>query len=187
MSLPEKIKAVRENATCLHTRNEVEAALDRMAIDITKELQDEHPVVLCVMIGGVIPTGALMSRIDFPLEIDYVHTTRYGLATKGSDNLEWVNKPRTDLKGRTVLIVDEILDGGLTLAGIVEYCKAQQAKAVYTAVLVDKMRPREPGGVEECDFYGLKVVDRFLFGYGMDYKEYLRNAPGIFAVAEEDV
>ncbi len=93
--------------------------------------------------------------------------------------------PRTNLKGRTVVIVDDILDGGVTLANIVAFCKVHEARNVFTAVLIDKKKPREKGGIEDVDFKGLIVDDRFVFGYGLDYQEYLRNAPGIYAVAEE--
>ncbi|MCW5588827.1 MAG: hypoxanthine-guanine phosphoribosyltransferase [Legionellales bacterium] len=183
MSIPSDIQEVFNQATCLHTREEVEAAIDRMANEITRDLHAKHPVVLCVMIGGVIPTAGLLSRMEFPLELDYVHTTRYGKETHASA-LEWRKEPTIDLTDRTVLIVDEILDGGLTLSAIIEYCQQHQAREVYSAVLVDKMRPREEGGIAEADYYGLKVIDKWLFGYGMDYKEYLRNAPGIYAVAD---
>lgn len=181
MSIPNKIKSVYEKSTCLYTSHEVEAALDRMAIKIHEQLHDKNPVILCVMIGGMVPLGNLLVRLDFPLEVDYVHATRYkGEITGGS--IEWKIKPSAQLEGRTVLVVDDILDGGLTLAAIIDEIKVLGAHEVYSAVLVDKFRKRVPKGLQKADFVGLEVEDHYIFGYGMDYNEYLRNAPGIFVV-----
>ncbi|MFJ1267685.1 hypoxanthine-guanine phosphoribosyltransferase [Legionella lytica] len=181
MTIPSKIKEVYEKSTCLFTTNEVEAALDRMAINIHEELQDENPVLICVMVGGLVLLGNLLPRLDFPLEVDYVHATRYRGATVGGD-IHWKVKPSVNLAGRTVLVVDDILDGGITLAAIMDEINQLGAKKVYSAVLVDKYRKRVENGLQEADFVGLQIEDHFIFGYGMDYNEYLRNAPGIFVV-----
>jgi hypoxanthine phosphoribosyltransferase len=184
MSIPEKIKSVYEKSSCLYTSNEVEAALDRMAINIHDKLKDKNPVILCVMIGGLVPLGNLLLRLDFPLEVDYVHATRYRGEITGGD-IHWKVKPSANITGRTVLIVDDILDGGVTLAAIIEEIKKMGASEVYSAVLVDKYRKRVPNGLQKADFVGLQVEDHYIFGYGMDYNEYLRNAPGIFVVDPE--
>lgn len=181
MTIPHKIKSVYEKASCLFTTNEVEAALDRMAIKIHEKLHDQNPVIICVMIGGLVPLGNLLPRLDFPLEVDYVHATRYRGEITGGEML-WKVRPSTNLTGRTVLVVDDILDGGVTLAAIIAEIKALGAEQVYSAVLVDKYRKRVPDGLQEADFVGLEVEDHYIFGYGMDYHEYLRNAPGIFVV-----
>lgn len=181
MTIPHKIKEVYEKSTCLYTTNEVEAALDRMAINIHKELQDQNPVLVCVMVGGLVLLGNLLPRLDFPLEVGYVHATRYKGETTGG-TLSWNVKPTAHLKGRAVLVVDDILDGGITLAAIIAEIKALGASKVYSAVLVDKYRKRVSNGLQEADFVGLQVEDHYIFGYGMDYNEYLRNAPGIFVV-----
>jgi hypoxanthine phosphoribosyltransferase len=185
MSIPSKIKEVYENSTCLFTTKEVEAALDRLAINIHEQLQDKNPIILCVMIGGLVPMGNLLPRLDFPLEVDYLHATRYKGGITGGE-LQWKVKPSSNLANRTVLVVDDILDGGLTLAAIIAEVKALGAKEVYCAVLVDKHHKRLPNGLQKADFVGLKVDDHYIFGYGMDYNEYLRNAPGIFVVSPKD-
>ncbi|MGC1182046.1 hypoxanthine-guanine phosphoribosyltransferase [Legionella sp.] len=181
MTIPHKIKEVYEKSTCMFTTNEVEAALDRMAINIHKELQDQNPVLICVMVGGLVLLGNLLPRLDFPLEVDYVHATRYRGAITGGD-IQWKVKPSSSLAGRTVLVVDDILDGGITLAAIMDEVNALGAKKVYSAVLVDKYRKRVKNGLQAADFVGLQIEDHYIFGYGMDYNEYLRNAPGIFVV-----
>lgn len=184
MQLPARIREVYAKATCLYTKQEVETALDKMAAEIKAKLQDKNPVLLCVMVGGLIPAGNLLPRLDFHMEIDYVHATRYNGATRGG-TLEWLVKPRVSLADRTVLILDDILDGGITLAALVEYCKAQGAHSVYTAVLLDKQQTRLAEGLPKADFTGIAIEDGFVFGYGMDYQGYLRNAPGIYVVAPE--
>lgn len=175
----EEVRRVAAEADLLYSRAAVDAAFERMAGDITMRLQDRTPVVLCVMIGAVVAAGQLLSRLDFPLEIDYVHATRYRGETSGSE-LHWLATPATSLQGRDVLIIDDILDEGYTLRAIVDYCREQGAREVLTAVLVDKLHDRKQ--LEQADFTGLEVEDRYVFGYGMDYKGYLRNAPGIYAV-----
>lgn len=181
-----KITGISSRAECLYDEVQVGIALDRMAGAITRKLGETNPLVLGVMVGALIPLGHLLTRLNFPLTVDYIHATRYQGKTRGGD-LHWLVQPRHSLEGRTVLVVDDILDGGLTLASIVDYCRQLGAKAVYTAVLVDKKREREPGVELVPDFAGLETEDRFLFGYGLDYEEYLRNAPGIFAVSDEDL
>lgn len=184
MSIPSKIKEVYENSRCLYTTKEVEAALDRMAINIHQRLHDKNPIILCVMIGGLVPMGNLLPRLDFPLEVGYVHATRYQGKIKGG-TLHWKVKPSFELANRAVLVVDDILDGGVTLAAIIQEVKNTGANEVYSAVLVDKHHKRVPMGLKKADFVGLQVDDQYIFGYGMDYNEYLRNAPGIFVISPE--
>ncbi|MEO7557992.1 MAG: hypoxanthine-guanine phosphoribosyltransferase [Gammaproteobacteria bacterium] len=170
---------VFEQAELLYSQAQVEAALTRMAAAISAQLKDSNPLVLCVMTGAVIPAGQLLTQLDFPLQLDYIHATRYRGQTQGGE-LHWLVKPICSLQGRVVLIIDDILDEGFTLAAIVEDCRAAGARAVYSAVLVDKIHGRKQG--MQADFVGLNVEDRYVFGYGMDYKGYLRNAAGIYAV-----
>jgi hypoxanthine phosphoribosyltransferase len=173
-----EIKSVYTEADCLYTQPQVEAALDRLAGEITTRLSNHNPLLLCCMVGGIIPCGCLLPRLNFPLQLDYVHVTRYQGAIEGGP-LRWLRKPMIPLRNRVVLVVDDILDEGHTLAAILEYCRGEGAIA-YSAVLVDKLRDRKHGSL--ADFVGLRTDNRYLFGYGMDYKEYLRNAPGIYAV-----
>lgn len=184
MSIPQYIKEVYAKATCVHSRQEIEAELDRMAQEIHKRLEDTNPILLCVMVGGLVLTGNLLPRLDFPLELDYVHATRYQSGTRGGE-LTWKVTPGAQLKGRTVLIIDDILDGGVTLKAIIDFCMQQGAADVLTAVLLDKREARLSDGLPLADFTGLVIPDAYVFGYGMDYKEYLRNAPGIYIVAQE--
>lgn len=176
-----KIQTILKDAECLYNQTQINEALDKMAQEMTVKLQHENPLVLCVMTGALITTGHLVTRLHFPLEIDYIHATRYRGATRGGD-LHWLVEPRSVLEDRTILIIDDIMDGGLTLSAIMDYCEQAKAKAIYTGVLVSKNRVREPGVNFEPDFVGVTTEDKFLFGFGLDYEEYLRNVPGIYAV-----
>lgn len=171
-----------QKADRLYAPADVEAALDRMGREIERELAAADPLLVCIMTGGVVPFGKLIPRLQFPFEIDYVHATRYGDKLRGGE-LHWRVPPSQNPAGRTVLLVDDILDEGETLAAIEARYRAEGARAVYKAVLVVKQRQRSADVAVE--FRGLDVPDRYVFGYGMDYKGYLRNAPGIFAEAAE--
>lgn len=185
MSIPTKIRQVLKNATCLYTKQAVETALDEMALSIHNELSELNPVLLTVLKGGMVLTGNLLPRLDFPLEIDNIYATRYRGALQGTE-LVWKYEPSVDLKDRVVLIVDDILDLGITLQALVEYCYSKNCKKVYTAVLLDKTVERAENSLQQADFRALTVHDTYVFGYGLDYKEYLRNAPGIYEAALED-
>lgn len=183
METVDKIQSVLANAECLYSHNEINEALDRMAVELTHKLKDKNPIILCVMTGALIPTGHILTRLHIPLEIDYIHVTRYRGTNRGGD-LHWLVEPRKNLENRTVLIVDDIMDGGLTLSAIIDYCHQAKCKDVYTAVMISKKRTREPGVHFEPDFVGLETEDKYLFGFGLDYEEYWRNVPGIYAVKE---
>ncbi len=164
------------------TEEEVAAAFDRMATEIRAVLKDSNPVVLCVMLGGLIPTARLLVRFDFQLELDYVHATRYRGDTRGHD-LHWRAQPATALTGREVLVIDDILDEGITLAGVLDFCRQQGTNTVRSAVLVDKQHGRKKS-LQRADFTGLEVDDRYVFGCGMDYRDRFRNLRSIHAVRE---
>lgn len=181
----DQIQAIQSRADCLHSVEMVESALDRMATEISQQLADQNPLVLCVLNGAVIPTGKLLSRLSFPLRLDSIHATRYRGTTRGGE-LQWLQPPTLPLANETLLIIDDILDEGITLAGIVDYCQQQGAQRVVTAVLVEKLLAKRPSDFQ-ADIIGLQVPDRYVFGYGMDYKGYLRNANGIFAISASDM
>ena len=178
----DKIEQVARDADLIYSQKEVEAAFDTLATEIQAKLRNENPIVIGVLNGGLIPTSELVTRLDFPLELDYLHATRYQNGTRGGE-LNWIARPSQPLRDRTVLIVDDILDEGHTLAAILQYCREQGARAVYSAVLVDKVHARRASNLQ-ADFTGLKIEDRYVFGYGMDYHGYHRNLKAIYAVRD---
>ena len=175
-------KDLLAGAEVIHSAETVAAAVTRVAAEITEKLGDTNPLLLCVMSGGVPFAGQLMTQLHFPLEFDYMHVTRYGQETSGGA-LSWRAAPWTSVKDRTVLILDDILDEGVTLAAIVERMKQLGAKACYTAVATDKLNGKTKP--IKADFVALTVPDRFVFGYGMDVRGTWRNLPAIYAMKEE--
>lgn len=175
----ESIKKVQSESDRLCDSNQLSDVLNTLARNITADLEDTNPLVLSVMTGGIIPTGHLLTRLTFPLQLDYIHATRYRGETSGGE-LHWIQEPSISLEGRTVLIVDDIYDEGITLLEIVKYCKEKGATDVRSVVLVNKVHNRKAD--YQPDYVGLDIEDRYLFGFGMDYKNYLRNVNAIHAV-----
>lgn len=178
----EQARVVLREAELLCTPEQVEAALDRLAVAITAQLEDRDPLVLVVMKGAFIPAAYLLTRLRFPVQVGYLHATRYRGATRGS-GIDWLVPPCPAVAGRVVLVVDDIFDEGDTLQAILAEVRRQGAAAVYSAVLVNKLHDRKVPGLA-VDFIGLEVPDRYVFGWGMDYKEYWRNLSAIYATRE---
>jgi len=179
-----EIETIQKNAQLLHTEAEVESAIKAMSEQINHQLAGTNPVLLSVMNGGLVIAGKLLTQLNFPLTVDTVNASRYGNQTNGHE-IHWKQTPTTDLSGRVVLIVDDILDEGITLEAIYQYCQAEGASKVFSAVLIDKqINKAKP---IQADFIGLQVANHYLYGYGMDYKGYLRNTAGIYACAEKDI
>ncbi len=170
---------VLATAERLYGEAEVEAALDRVAAGVRQALADSNPIVMVVLHGALVFAGHLLPRLSFPLSLDYVHATRYRGATQGGE-LSWVAGPTMPVAQRTVLLLDDILDEGTTLAAIADELCARGAQRVVKAVLVTKQRAR-PEGLA-ADFSGLDVPDRYVFGCGMDYEGYFRNTKAIYAL-----
>ena len=167
------------DADLLFDENEVNQAVRRLAVDITRKLDESYPLVMPVMGGAVVFTGHLLPLLRFPLEFDYLHVTRYDGKTRGGQ-IQWKSKPHLDFRGRTVLVLDDILDEGNTLAAIRTHLINEGAADFYSAVFAEK----ELGRAKpiKADFVGLTVPDRYVFGFGMDAGEHWRNLPAIYAL-----
>lgn len=179
---PRQALAVLETADRLIDAATLDAALDRMAAEISERFSETDPLVITVMHGGLVPAGMLLPRLGFPLQIDYLHATRYDGKTRGG-RLRWVARPSVSVAGRTVLLLDDIFDEGHTLEAIVGACREAGAAQVFSVVLLDKVHDRKTS--YRPDITGLPVADRYVFGMGMDYRGYLRNLPAVYAVRED--
>ena len=178
----QKAQAMLAGAEMIHDEAAVQAALARVAAEISARLADKYPLVLCVMTGGVVFCGQLLTQLDFPLDFDYLHATRYGPETQGG-KISWRSAPWTSVKGRSVLVVDDILDEGVTLAAVKESLRRMGAEEVLTAVFADKLNGKKKP--IEADFVGLTVPDRFVFGFGMDAGGVWRNLPAVYAMKDD--
>ena len=170
-----------ETADLLCSAAAVSAAVSRMAREITAALAGSFPLVLCVMRGAVVFAGQLLPQLKFPLEFDYLDLRRYGDTIRGGE-IKWRAMPGTAVAGRTVLVLDDILDHGSTLVAVREKLLAAGASRVYYAVLTEKdIGLAKP---VQADFVGLRLPDRYVFGCGMDVGGAWRNLPEIYALKE---
>lgn len=191
MSARPELAAALASAECLHDRAAIEAAIAGMAERIVADYRVDgqapdaaaRPVFLTVMHGGLPFAAQLALEIGargLDLEFDYLHATRYRGATSGGE-LAWKHRPETPLRGRRVLLVDDIVDEGHTLAAVRAWCDGQGARDVRIAAMVVKRHDRCVANL--CaDYAGLDVPDRYVFGYGMDFHEQGRNLPAIYAL-----
>src|SRR5262245_41751043 len=176
---PKDSWAFLEDSDPVASAGEVRTAIARMAGEIQAKLGDRYPLVLVVMGGAVVFAGQLLPQLRMPLDLDYIHATRYGDATSGG-HVDWRVPPPEAVRGRAVLVLDDILDGGQTMHAIRERLLSQGAASFHCAVLLDKTLPkRKPVA---ADFVGLRIPDRFVFGCGMDAKGFWRNLPEIRAM-----
>jgi hypoxanthine phosphoribosyltransferase len=176
---PDEARRIFAEADLIVPAGDIQDALDRLASEISISLGDANPLVLTVMGGAVVFAGQLLPRLAFPLECDYLHATRYGDVTTGGE-LAWVVEPRTPVQGRVVLVLDDILDEGITLAAVKRRLLEQGATACHVAVLSEKDLGRAKP--IEADFVGVRLPNRYVFGCGMDVKGAWRNLPAIYAV-----
>ena len=181
MKAREEAVRLLETADELFKAQEVRAAVERMAADIDSRLKDEFPVVLAVMGGAAVFTGQLLPLLHFPLEFGAIEVTRYNNDTQGRE-ISWRLAPKDNVRDRTVLVVDDILDEGITLAAIRQKLVDMGARRVLAAVLADKEigRPKPA----HADFVGVTVPNRYVFGFGMDAYGLWRNLPAIYALKD---
>ena len=175
----EEARRLLEEAEQLFSAQDVRAAVERMAIEITRRLKDEFPVVLSVMGGAAIFTGQLLPQLPFALEFGAIEVTRYNNDVQGRE-ITWRLPPRDNVRDRVVLVVDDILDEGITLAAIRQRLMEMGARQFLSAVFADK----EIGRAKPitADFVGVKVPNRYVFGFGMDAYGLWRNLPAIYAL-----
>ncbi|MDP2852383.1 MAG: hypoxanthine-guanine phosphoribosyltransferase [Gallionella sp.] len=173
------VRDILQQAELLYPAEQVQASLHKIARQINAALADAHPLVLSVMGGAAVFTGQLLPLLDFPLDFDYVHVSRYGDATHGG-KMCWKVEPCEKVRGRVVLVLDDILDEGHTLEALRQRVMELGASKFYSAVFADKRHGRAKP--IHADFVGVELPDRFVFGYGMDIEGAWRNLPAIYAV-----
>jgi len=177
----QRAREILENAELLYSDAQVQCAVRSVAEQVNAKLSEQHPLVLSVMGGAVVFTGQLLPLLNFPLDFDYVHVSRYGDARHGGA-MHWKVEPRENVRDRVVLLLDDILDEGHTLAALRERVMKLGAKCCYSAVFADKQHGQKKP--IHADFVGMELPNRFVFGYGMDIEGAWRNLPAIYAVKE---
>ncbi|HJP03667.1 MAG: hypoxanthine-guanine phosphoribosyltransferase [Chromatiales bacterium] len=163
---------------------QVEAGLDRLAAKLQPHIDKSDCVLLGILTGGLFPLIRLADRLTGNFRIDFCHASRYLGNTTGGE-LQWRVGPRLDLKGASVIVIDDILDEGTTLSTVAGYCDQQGAAETHTAVLFIKDCKR-PAGIKSPDYdAGLMVPDQYVFGCGMDLHERWRHLSSVYALREE--
>jgi hypoxanthine phosphoribosyltransferase len=168
-----------DEAELVCSAEEVEQAIEGIGRAVSAELREAYPLVLCVMNGALFFCARLLPLLRFPLHFDYIHASRYGDDIDGR-RVHWKVEPGENVRGRTVLVVDDILDVGETLAAIKAKVLERGAAVCKVAVLTDKIKPH-PKPIAP-DFVGLRIPDRFVFGCGLDAYGSWRNLPAIYAL-----
>lgn len=181
MKTMEQAWRMLNDADVVCTAEEVERAIGRLADDISARFHDRYPLLLCVMNGALFFCGKLMPLLRFPLTLDYVHASRYGQDIDGRD-IRWKVEVPVHVRDRAVLVLDDILDEGVTLAAIKERVLEKGAASCDIAVLTEKRTGRAKP--VRADFVGLEVPDRFVFGCGLDAYGLWRNLPAIYALKD---
>ncbi len=177
----EKALEIHSSADLLFDRQAVEQGIEDLAAKVAKDCEKDFPIVLCVMNGGLYLTGQLLRHWDFPMTLDYVHATRYRLATLGKDVL-WKAYPQNEIKDRHVIIVDDIFDQGYTLEEIRSYCVKHGARKCSSVFLIRKTHDRKKSSIQP-DYVGLECGDCYVYGAGMDLNGHFRNLSSIHFVA----
>jgi len=176
------IKKILSESECIYTERQINSSIEELAKKIEEKTYSLNPLIVPILDGAVMFSAVLLKHFSFPFDVDYMHLTRYRGTTVGS-SLEWKKKPTMIIENRNVVIVDDIFDEGYTLSEAAQYCRNKNAKNVLTVVLALKERNRNNDN-NLPDYYALKVPDRYVFGFGMDYKNNYRDLSSIYALNE---
>ena len=179
----DRAQQVHQSAELLFDQDAVDQAIAELARRVELDHAGDHPLVLCVMNGGIYLTGQLLRHWEFPLTVDYVHATRYRLATLGK-NVLWKAYPQNEIRDRNVIIIDDIFDQGYTLEEVEAYCNKHGAASCSSVFLMHKLHPRKRAEIEP-DYFALECGDVYVYGAGMDLNGHFRNLSSIYALPEK--
>lgn len=179
----DRAQQVHQGAELLFDQDAVDQAIAELARRVEQDRAGDNPLVLCVMNGGIYLTGQLLRHWEFPLTVDYVHATRYRLATLGK-NVLWKAYPQNEIRDRNVIIVDDIFDQGYTLEEVETYCNKHGAASCSSVFLMHKLHPRKRAEIEP-DYFALECGDVYVYGAGMDLNGHFRNLSSIYALPEK--
>ena len=161
----------------LFNRQEIEAAVSRLATEITRDYQDKHPLLIGVLKGSFMFMADLIRRLDFPLEVEFIGLSSYGKGSQTSGKIRVVQGLRSPIKDRNILVIEDIIDTGLTAAFLLDYLRKKKPASLKLCALTDKSsRRRVPVTI---DYLGFTVPNKFIVGYGLDWDEKFRNLPDI--------
>jgi hypoxanthine phosphoribosyltransferase len=167
----------------LYTREEVAETVTSLAVIIREDYQDRHPLLVGILKGSFVFMADLIRLLDFPLEVDFVRLASYGSGTESSGKVEIMQDLHCQVKDRDILIVEDIIDTGLTTSFLIDYLKKRKPHSLKLCALADKPSRRKV--TVHIDYLGFTVPDKFLVGYGIDWNENYRNLPDICFIEEK--
>lgn len=170
------------NEQILLKNSQIQTGLENLASKLNIGYKNDKPLFLCVVNGAIVFTGQLLPLLSFPLTLDYVHVTRYKNNQAGE--LVWKHYPSKPISGRNIVIIDDVLDSGITISAIKDWCLEQGATKVETVVLLEKEIPRMPDSIQHANYAVFKIGKEFVYGFGLDNDEYWRNTKDIHVFGE---
>ena len=167
----------------LFRRQEIEAAVRRLAAEISKDYRGKNPLLIGILKGSFMFLADLVRLLDFPLEVEFIQLSSYGRGKESSGKIEVVQDLITPIKDRHVLVVEDIVDTGLTTSFILGYLRKKKPASLKLCALTDKPSRRQAPVI--IDYLGFTVPDKFLVGYGLDLDQKFRNLPDICVLEEQ--
>jgi hypoxanthine phosphoribosyltransferase len=166
----------------LFTKDEIAAAVSRLAAEISRDYRGKHPLLIAVLKGSFVFLADLVRQLDFPLEIEFIRLSSYGKGTESSGKVRMAPGATPQIKGRHVLVIEDIIDTGLTAAFLLDHLRRKKPASLKLCSLTDKEARRRV--MVNIDYKGLTVPDKFIVGYGIDCDERYRHLPDIYYVEQ---
>jgi hypoxanthine phosphoribosyltransferase len=164
----------------LISRDEIAKAVDLLAREIKRDYHDKQPLVICVLKGSFVFMADLIRQLDLPLELDFVRLCSYGAVMESSGKVRVIHGVKTPIKDRDVLVVEDIVDTGITISFLLDYLKKKKPASLKLCALTDK--PSRRMVPVPIDYVGFTVPNKFVVGYGLDCDERFRNLPDIYII-----
>ena len=173
----------KSNCVPLLSKEQISTEVIRLGSELNRDYKEKHPIVIGILKGSFIFMADLIRQLEFPIEIDFVRLSSYGSGTETSGKIRIISGPQVDIKGRDIIVIEDIIDSGLSINYFLKYLEKRKPASVKVCALVDKpARRRESVNI---DYLGFIVPDEFLVGYGMDCDERYRNLPDVCVLVEE--
>lgn len=175
MTAPEQLKV-------LLTEEEIRRGVKRLAQEINRDYQQKHPLLLGILKGSFVFMADLVRLLEIPVEIEFVRLSSYGSAKVTSGEIKVVHGLRSKIKGRDVLVIEDIVDAGITVSYFLDYLRHKKPSSLKLCTLFDKPSRRKVSVA--IDYLGFTIPNKFVVGYGLDYDEKFRHLPQLYFIED---